>query len=294
MTYRRRSEDSDQAVVDSSSAEAANPRPPGNLTDRAPASCPKSSRDDSVDEEMHHYTRVQILAQLLHLSDERQRNADTILPGMDHTDGSDEDRLALPEDQYNVFTTDTAQMNGTLHFEPGKQRGDEMSAAVIDLDDMPPTMDLKPTGVGKSEKLKASAEVNEDTSSAEPSDMSTTDLKLTGARRSETSKASAEVNEDTSSAEPLDMPTIDLKSTDVRESEMSKASAEINTDTSSAEPLNIPTEFPAPEPSGGGGRWVNEPYWVCHFCHHLNNPALCPTRCGNCPHHSCAYCSRCN
>ena len=39
----------------------------------------------------------------------------TILPGMDHTDGSDEDWLALSEDQYNVFTTDLAQMNGTLH-----------------------------------------------------------------------------------------------------------------------------------------------------------------------------------
>ena len=39
----------------------------------------------------------------------------TILPGMDHTDGSDEDWLALSEDQYNIFTNDIAQMNGTLH-----------------------------------------------------------------------------------------------------------------------------------------------------------------------------------
>ena len=38
-----------------------------------------------------------------------------MLPGMDHTDGSDEDWLALSEDQYNVFNTDVAQMNGTLH-----------------------------------------------------------------------------------------------------------------------------------------------------------------------------------
>lgn len=38
----------------------------------------------------------------------------TILPGMDHTDGSDEDWLALSEDQYNIFN-DISQMNGTLH-----------------------------------------------------------------------------------------------------------------------------------------------------------------------------------
>ena len=40
---------------------------------------------------------------------------DPISPGMDHMDGSDEELLALSEDQYDIFTTDIAQMNGTLH-----------------------------------------------------------------------------------------------------------------------------------------------------------------------------------
>ena len=222
MTYRRKLEDHDQAVVESSSAEAANLRPPGYLADRAPASGPRSSRGDLVDEEMHHYTRVHILTHFLPLSNERKRTADI------SDDFSD----------------------------------DEMSAAVIDLDDSSPTIDFKPTGVGKSEESKANAEVNEDTSSAEPLDLPTTDLKSTGARKSEKSKASAEVNEDTLSAEPLDMPT----------------------------------KFPVPQASGGGGPpsrgKLGEGYesWTCHQCHHVNNPALCPTRCGNCPHHNCVYC----
>lgn len=35
--------------------------------------------------------------------------------GIDHSDGSDEDWLALPEDSYNLFDSDIAHLNGTLH-----------------------------------------------------------------------------------------------------------------------------------------------------------------------------------
>ena len=35
--------------------------------------------------------------------------------GIDHSDGSDEDWLALPEDSYNIFDADIAHLNGTLH-----------------------------------------------------------------------------------------------------------------------------------------------------------------------------------
>ena len=37
------------------------------------------------------------------------------LAEVDHTDGSDEDWLALPEDPHNIFNSDNAQGNGTLH-----------------------------------------------------------------------------------------------------------------------------------------------------------------------------------
>ena len=123
MTYRRIIEGLGQTVVGSSSAAEADPRPSGNIADRAPVSCVNSSRDDSVDEEMHHYTRVQILAQLLLLSHERQGTADT------SNDFSD----------------------------------DGMSAVIgLDFcDDMAAMIDLKPTGVGQSEMSKAGAEINE-------------------------------------------------------------------------------------------------------------------------------------
>ncbi|KAL9132756.1 MAG: hypothetical protein Q9175_006070 [Cornicularia normoerica] len=38
-----------------------------------------------------------------------------ISPGMDHSDGSDEDWLALSEDSYNIFNSDIAHVDGTLH-----------------------------------------------------------------------------------------------------------------------------------------------------------------------------------
>lgn len=38
-----------------------------------------------------------------------------ISAGMDYTDGSDEDWLELSEDPYNIFDSDIAQVNGTLH-----------------------------------------------------------------------------------------------------------------------------------------------------------------------------------
>ena len=38
-----------------------------------------------------------------------------ILAGMNHTDGSDEDWLGLSEDSYNIFSSDSAHENGTLH-----------------------------------------------------------------------------------------------------------------------------------------------------------------------------------
>ena len=253
MTYRRKLEDFDQTVGESSSAKAANPRPPGDLAGGSPTSLGISGRDDSVDEEIHHYTRVQIQAQLLLLSDERQGTADT----------SD-------------------------HFSD-----DEMSASMINLDDMSPMIDLEPTGAGKSAMSKASPKINEDTSSAEPLDIPTIDLEPTGAGKSAISKASPKINEDTSSAEPLDIPTTDPEPTVSGNSDMSKASAKISKDTSSAEPLDMATKSPAPQPRWGGGRGVSLSFWVCHECHNFNNSALSPINCSNCPHYRCLYCQRC-
>ena len=68
MTYRRIKESPDQAVVRSSRAEQAVPRIPGDFTGDAAASC-GVDRDDSVDEEIHHYARVHLLSQDLPLSD---------------------------------------------------------------------------------------------------------------------------------------------------------------------------------------------------------------------------------
>ena len=34
-------------------------------------------------------------------------------------------------------------------------------------------------------------------------------------------------------------------------------------------------------------------FWVCHDCGHLNNNALCPERCGVCPHYRCGSCNKC-
>ena len=68
MTYRRITESPDQAVVRSSRAEQAVPRIPGDFTGDAAASC-GINRDDSVDEEIHHYARVHLLSQDLPLSD---------------------------------------------------------------------------------------------------------------------------------------------------------------------------------------------------------------------------------
>lgn len=64
MTYRRIAEDSDQTVGEADS------RALGDLTSGASLSCAVSSWDDSVDEGMHHYTRVQILAQLSHFPED--------------------------------------------------------------------------------------------------------------------------------------------------------------------------------------------------------------------------------
>lgn len=54
--------------------------------------------------------------------DETAQDASQILPedhtlsaGMNHTDGSEEDWLALTEDSYNIFNSDIAHVNGTLH-----------------------------------------------------------------------------------------------------------------------------------------------------------------------------------
>ena len=188
MTYRRIVDDLGQIVVGSSSAAEADPRRSGEHTNHAAASCVNSSRDDSVDEEMHHYTRVRILAHFL-LSNERQGTADTS----------------------NQFSDD------------------EMSAMIgLDFcDDMAAMTDTKLTGVEKSERLNASAVLNERPSLTLP------DL-------------------------PLDISTM------------------------------FPTQgFRIPQ-YGRGGRGL---YWFCHSCHHLNNRALCPSRCGNCPHHSCMFCS---
>lgn len=77
MTYRKILDGPNQTVVESSSAVDVNPRPSGDLAGSALSSLRISGRDDSVDDEMHHYTRVQILAQLLLLHDERQGTADT-------------------------------------------------------------------------------------------------------------------------------------------------------------------------------------------------------------------------
>ena len=68
MTYRRIIESPNQAVVRSSRAEQAVPRISGDFTGDAAASC-GISRDDSVDEEIHHYARVHLLSQDLPLSD---------------------------------------------------------------------------------------------------------------------------------------------------------------------------------------------------------------------------------
>ena len=72
MTYRKILDGSDQTVVESSSAADVNSRPSGDLAGGARSSLGISGRDDSVDDEMHHYTRVQILAQLLLSANERQ------------------------------------------------------------------------------------------------------------------------------------------------------------------------------------------------------------------------------
>lgn len=189
MTYRRIVEGMGQTVVGSSSAAEADPRRSGDLADRATTSCVNSSRDDSVDEEMHHYTRVQILAQLL-LSDERQGTADTS----------------------NNFSDDGMSAMIGLDF----------------CDDMAAPIDFKPTGVGKSKRSKAGAVLHE-----RPS---------------------------------LTLPDL---------------------------PLDISIMFPARGPGVKtigccGGR-----FWVCHSCDTINNGALCPTRCGFCPHSSCIYCRAC-
>ena len=72
MTYRRILDGPDQTVVESSNAADANSRPSGDLAGGARSSLGIPGRDDSVDDEMHHYTRVQILAQLLLSANERQ------------------------------------------------------------------------------------------------------------------------------------------------------------------------------------------------------------------------------
>ena len=72
MTYRKILDGPDQTVVESSSAADVSSRPSGDLAGGARSSPGISGRDDSVDDEMHHYTRVQILAQLFLSANERQ------------------------------------------------------------------------------------------------------------------------------------------------------------------------------------------------------------------------------
>lgn len=72
LTYRRKVESPDQTIGESSSPEEAVPHQRGDVRDGASPSCKICSRYDSVDEEMQHYTRVQILARTIILSDQEQ------------------------------------------------------------------------------------------------------------------------------------------------------------------------------------------------------------------------------
>ena len=332
MTYRRKLEDSNQTVVESSSTD--DPPPSRDFAGGALSSLGFSGRDDSVAEEMRYYTRVQILAQLLLLSDERQGTADTSDDFSD--DEADVEALrqvlnsrgiakdTAEEDQRKIDTklqamgysisppiptrlrSGRSEDHGQRSFHSKLNESDfaQTSAASAILSSR---VGLKPTGIGKwavskaSVKIikdflgisKASAKINKDTSFVEPLDISTIDLEPTGVGKTERSKGKAKINKETLSTELLDMPTTDLEPTGADKSEMSKASVKINEDTSSAEPSNMPTKSPVPQPSGGAAQpRGGGPTWWCHCCHYANSVAL-SDRCCGCSHTRCGFCRLC-
>ena len=257
MTYRRIIEGLGQTVVESSSDAEANPLTSIDHASPTPSSLGVSGRDDSVDEEIHHYTRVQIQAQLLLLSNERQGTADTsdnlsndkasieALRQMFKTRGIAKD--IAEEDQrrvdakmqamgYAISPPTPTRLRSSRSedhgFRPFHSKFNESEFAQISATSaiMSPTVDLKPTGAGEWANSKASRKIIKNVL------------------------------------------------------EILKTSARINKDTSSAEPLDMPTKVPVPQPSGGG--------WCCHSCRNINNPTFPPDRCVNCQHRRCEYCSR--
>lgn len=228
----------------------------GDVAGGVSASRGVSSRDDSVDEEMHHYTRVHILAQSLLLPDLKQGSFDNL------SDPCEDKTLSVMESE-----------PAGLDDSEKSEAGDE-PLIPLDEGDVDDSMLIGPGAPDSGSKRNVQQSLTESTLTT-----------LSPGRLAE-----RKVEPDIADV------TTRLEVSKIREEqqrqivESEKPHRHINKELL-MECLRPQRSIQKDDSSTGQRqkRW----FWVCHDCDTMNNRAYCPERCSACPHVYCRSCSNC-